>query len=184
MLVTLFGPPGSGKSTLGDHLEGSHGFTHIAIGRLLKNEAFRNQIGVSETRVMTAIQTGRTISFDPLFDWLDQTVLDLNKPIVIDGYPRESRALPRFNILANKLKGKRAVLAIHLPLTFTDSRNRLARRGRSDDTAKLAEVRYDEYINEQLPLFAELHPSVSRIEFPPEATTNAIASSIIGRCIL
>src|ERR1700686_2074559 len=133
MLVTLFGPPGAGKSTLGDRLECLHGFFHIALGRLLKEEAFQKEIGIDGAVVMEAVQTGRTISHAPLFDWLDTAIPESKRPVGVEGYPREHRALPRFNLLAAKVQQTRKLVAAHIALSANESRIRLMKRSRVDD---------------------------------------------------
>lgn len=47
MIVSLFGPPGAGKSSAGDWLSAKHGFLHLPLGRILKDEAPLKTIGVS-----------------------------------------------------------------------------------------------------------------------------------------
>jgi adenylate kinase family enzyme len=103
MLVTLFGKPGAGKTTLGDFLAQHDGFQHLALSRLLQSPKFLAEVGIDSRDMHKAIAAGVTISTSGLFDWLDNTITTATRPIVVDGYPREPIALERFNLLAAKL---------------------------------------------------------------------------------
>lgn len=182
MLVTLFGPPGVGKSTIGDWLEAKHGFRHLALGRILKDPDRVAEIGISPEQVAQAIRTGTTITSTRLFDWIDGVVLNEPRPIVVDGYPREPHALPRFNALVDQVPSTKTVVGLHLSCTALTSMDRMRSRGREDDTENLLEQRYDQYRRVQFPLIGQLS---SRVRIVPVKTDDALDAIMdrIGRVL-
>jgi adenylate kinase len=163
MLVTLFGPPGSGKSAVGDFLHREQAFLHLPIGRLLKTRSFIDEIGINADEMNNIIATGKTVSSRPLFDWLDSTILKGQNGVVVDGYPREPSALPRFCALVEHIHPRRVIIALHLECSLEFSTQRVLTRGRSDDTPELAATRYEEYETKQRPLLGRL-PNCVRLE--------------------
>lgn len=178
MLVTLFGPPGVGKSTVGDYLHSNFEFTHIAIGRLLKSPEFVQSLDLSWNKVSLALRTGATISSPQLFDWLDSQILQGSDRIVIDGYPREPNAVKRFNSFIDQLALTSEAVALHLRCSLTVSSNRLVARGRSDDIASLIARRYYEYETVQLPILSQLHTRVQLVLIDAEKSMPSIFTSV------
>lgn len=178
MIVSLFGPPGAGKSSVGDWLATQHGLLHLALGRVLKDEAQLEAIGVSREDARHAVQAGRTINSEPLLDWLDRVICAEARPIVVDGYPRVPNALARFNRLVEELAPSRVAIALHLRCTVATSFARMRARGRSDDTPKLLAARYEEYERVQLPLLSGLSPSVRIAEIDARAPVEEVRASV------
>lgn len=84
-LVTLFGRPGSGKTTLGDTLASDHGFEHLPLGRILKMREILAEIGIDPAAMERAVAAGRTIDADLLYPWLDRRIISSPSPVVVDG---------------------------------------------------------------------------------------------------
>lgn len=149
-LVTLFGRPGSGKTTLGDALAADHGFQHLPLGRMLKKAEILAEIGIDPAAMERAVVTGRTIDADLLYPWLDRQIISSRSPVVVDGYPRVASAVPHFNALAMRLAEDGAVVALHLDCPVHISEERVIARGRDDDRVVALSRRNDEFEQVQL----------------------------------
>jgi adenylate kinase family enzyme len=179
MLITLFGKPGSGKTTLGDFLELKHGFIHLALSRLLRDEKFLTEVSISRTEMAQAFSAGATISAPSLFDWLDRAILRSHSDVVVDGYPREPAALIRFNALARQLVGEREVVALKILCSRGEAMKRIAARAREDDTPALIEQRIENYITVQCAVFDQLDSSIRRLLVDSD-NPSAIAAAALG----
>ena len=155
-LISLFGRPGSGKSTIGDMLAEQHGFVHLPLGKLLKDPAIVHEIGIDPDAMARAIATGRTIRDPALFPWLDCQIR--SQPlVVVDGYPRGAGSLGHYVDLLSSLPPNRPVIALYLVCEPVHTRPRLARRARADDDERL-QTRDEEFETVQLPLLTGWPP--------------------------
>lgn len=155
MLVSLFGRPGSGKTSVGDWLATTYDFYHLPLGRLLKDPANVDAMGIRPALVAEAIASGRTIDDDRLFDWLDREIENSARPVVVDGYPRVPAGVAFFNRLAERLPATR-IVALHLCCSPDTSLIRTMHRARDDDKPGLLAARLDEFQSVQLPLLGRL----------------------------
>jgi adenylate kinase family enzyme len=160
MLITLFGPPAAGKSTVGDRLHRERGFQHLALGRMIRTGELSSIVGLDQAQMDARVAAGKPVSDPALFIWLNSLIGGSERRFVVDGYPREPDALAPFNDLVKTLPRTRRAIALHLTAPFEVAAARIVSRGRGDDTAKLAKNRYLEYVNVQVPLLARLHPRV------------------------
>lgn len=153
-LVSLFGRPGAGKSTLGRGLFEQHGFLYLPLGDMLKNPRVLAEIGISPEEMRAAIESGRTVTSERLYPWLDERIRDA-PTVVVDGYPRATNSLTPYAALVRSLPPAREVFALHLHCPTLVTHPRLAERGRSDDDSRI--VRRDvEFETVQLPLLDRL----------------------------
>lgn len=189
MLVSLFGRPGAGKSTLGDFLASEFGFLHLPLGRLLQLPGVLEEIGVDRKKLIDAVQTGRTICDERLFDWIDKKILKSNKPVVVDGYPRTNNALVRFNELASAMSSERTIIALRIEASTQISAERVKARNRSDDHLVSYAARNREFQTVQEPLLHNLYEAVKIIKIDGDNTIEGIQTSVAnllnlsnGRC--
>ena len=178
MLVTLFGKPGAGKTTLGDFLAQHDGFQHLALSRLLESRHFLAKVEMILVTCTRPLRQERP-STSGLFDWLDNTITTATRPIVVDGYPREPIALERFNLLAAKLSVMgRPVTALRLICSRVLAMERILARGRPNETTDLVAARIDNYIQIQKPLFYQLNDSIRKVE-TDKSDLSLVASLLI-----
>lgn len=170
-VISLFGRPGSGKTSLGEILDRDHGFVHLPLGMLLKDPTIVASIGIDPEAMRMAIASGRTINSDALYPWVDAQIAD-SRRIVIDGYPRSASSIVPFGAMLEGLPRQRLVAAVLLDCPTDVTRPRLGRRGRSDDDERLCH-RDDEYEHVQLPLLDQLPARVQvlRIDSSGELET-------------
>lgn len=160
-LVTLFGRPGSGKSTVGDGLANHFGFVHIALGRELQKADVLADIGISADSMAQAVATGRTIDDPRLYPWLDARIQASAAPVVVDGYPRIASALPFFNALAVRLAGEGGqTVALHLEAARETADTRVVLRDRANDRGVGMDRRNAEFDRVQRPLLHQLTDAV------------------------
>lgn len=178
-LVTLFGRPGAGKTSLGDALAAEYGFVHLPLGRLLSDRAMLREIGIDLGAMQRAVASGRTIDDERLYPWLDRRIVAASAPVVVDGYPRVPSAVLHFNRLVQNLADAR-VFALHLVCDEATARERVRARARADDvTARLAD-RNDEYERVQRPLLDGLSPRVSVVAVPASGNVASVLASVVG----
>jgi adenylate kinase family enzyme len=161
-LVTLFGRPGAGKSTMGDELAARYGFTHLALGAMLKNPEVIREIGIDPLEMEQAIASGRTVRSPKLYPWLDERIRN-SEAVVIDGYPRAANSAVPFAALVQSLPPIREVFAFVMNCSTDVTRARLKIRGRADDDERVLR-RDDEFETVQMPLVAKLPPRVRRVD--------------------
>jgi adenylate kinase family enzyme len=161
-LVTLFGRPGAGKSTLGDELAARYGFTHFALGAMLKNPDTLREIGIDPRDMAQAVASGRTVTSPTLYPWLDKAIHG-NDRVIVDGYPRANISLAPFDALVRSLPANREIFAFVMNCPTEVSHPRLRMRGRADDDERILR-RDDEFETVQMPLLAKLPPRVRRVD--------------------
>lgn len=178
MLITLFGPPGVGKTTVGDWLASEYGFRHYALGRLLRDPVAAARIGLDPDTIDAAIRSGRTIRSPALWRWLNTVLPMSGVSAVVDGYPREPGALGPFNELVRGLPADDRVVALHLVCSPQTSAERMMARGRSDDRPAMPARRLSQYDAVQLPLLSQLAERVEVIEVDGEADKTEVARDV------
>ena len=81
----FMGAPGSGKGTQAEKLVSENGFSHISTGALLRSAvAAGTELG---KKVDSVLKAGQLVSDDLMKELLEANV-DLSKPVIFDGYPR------------------------------------------------------------------------------------------------
>ncbi|PSJ36626.1 nucleoside monophosphate kinase [Allosphingosinicella deserti] len=175
-LITLFGRPGAGKSTVGDLLAERHGFVHLALGKMLKDPAVLGEIGIDPDEMRAAIASGRTVTSERLYPWLNERLRAM-PDIVVDGYPRGSNSAGPFAALVDSLPGRRAVVALHLDSPTDVTHPRLAKRGRADDDERIAS-RDDEFERVQLPLLQSLPLRTQLITVDASDITDTVIADV------
>jgi UMP-CMP kinase len=175
-LVTLFGRPGAGKSTVGEKLAACYGFTHLALGAMLRSIDTVREIGLDPLEVEQAISSGRTIKSPKLYPWLDERIRG-NDAIVVDGYPRAAISAAPFAALVESLPPTRDVIALVMNCPTEVTHPRLRRRGRPDDDERILS-RDDEFETVQAALVATLPPRVRHVEIDASRRTSEVFADV------
>ena len=123
------GRPGAGKTSIGDALAERRGFSHLALGRMLRDPNILAEIGINPRAWARAVASGHTIDDDRLYSWLDRRIENAGGPVVVDGYPRVPGALPHFVRLAERLKPRGSVIALHPSCTPDVTASRINSQG-------------------------------------------------------
>jgi len=148
--VIIMGPPGSGKSTIGQALADSMGVPLISTGQLLRDEAAKGTPLGARAKSLT--DQGMYASDDDVNEALRHrlAVPDAAGGFVLDGYPRTKAQAQGITNMSTIDK----VLYLDLPSSESEKRllNRGKTSGRSDDTADVITNRLALYDRETLPI--------------------------------
>ncbi|MER9618654.1 nucleoside monophosphate kinase [Mesorhizobium sp. M0207] len=168
-MITVFGRPGAGKTTLGNELAIRLGFTHMALGAMLRDADVLKQIGIEPEEMERARASGRTVTNRGLYPWLDAQIRGTDR-IVVDGYPRARNSMTSFDRLVRSLPASRTVSAIVLHCSVDVSHPRLQSRGRADDDERIP-LRDREFELVQRPLLNLLPNRVRRLDLDASRPT-------------
>ncbi|MDQ1159579.1 adenylate kinase family enzyme [Sphingomonas sp. SORGH_AS 950] len=175
-VISLFGRPGAGKSTVARSLAERHGFLQLPLGDMLKDPATLANIGIDPDAMQAAIASGRTITSEKLYPWLDQRI-HAATALIVDGYPRAANSLAPYAALVDSLPIERSVFALYLECSTAITHPRLAARGRSDDDGRITS-RDLEFQTVQLPLLDHLPPAVTLIRIDAARDTETILADV------
>lgn len=98
--VIFIAPPAAGKGTQSSNLI-NLGYNHISTGDMLREEISKeSEIGL---KVKDIISKGNLVSDDIVFSLITNKLTDLNKPFILDGFPRTIKQAELLDQLFNKL---------------------------------------------------------------------------------
>lgn len=167
-MILIMGSPGAGKSTQARRLQ-SDGYTWISTGQLLRDRAEGKYKDMVERGELVPASYVQKMVIDEIERLGDQGEL------ILDGFPRdfhESRWL--YEDYGANIK---ALLALELDEDVAV--NRLAKRGREDDTPEVVRDRFRVYHNETeeiVDYFAERGVAILKID--ASGTENQVYDSI------
>lgn len=154
MIIALFGPPGSGKGTYAKILK-EEGFLHISTGDLLRNLPDTERWSELKARINKGYLAKDTDIIEIMTDFIP-TIIHNN--ILLDGSPRTVNEAIWFK--ENYPIAKVFHLNVPLELCIERIVKRGKTSGRPDDTAEIAEKRYNIYMEQTFPVLDILGNSV------------------------
>ena len=163
---------------MGDELAKRYGFTHFALGAMLKSTDSLREIGIDPLEMQQAIASGRTITSPKLYPWLDEHIRG-NDAVVVDGYPRAAISAAPFAALVQSLAPGRDIFALVLNCPTEVTHPRLRTRGRADDDARIL-LRDVEFETVQAPLVANLPPKVRRVDIDASRRAPEVFADVEG----
>jgi len=123
VIVSLFGKPGSGKSTLGKAIASSMGWRYLSTGDIARQMAQDDPVSDSE------LAMGQMAPEAGMRSRVAASVAG-DDVVVLDGMPRTPEQVPFVIGLADR------VIFIEIEITNEEAHLRLQARGRSDDIAQ------------------------------------------------
>jgi len=98
--VIFIAPPASGKGTQSNKLV-KLGYVHISTGDMLRDE-MKNEtdIGIA---IKDLMDHGCLVSDELVFELIKEKIINLDKPFILDGYPRTIKQAKMLNELLNNL---------------------------------------------------------------------------------
>jgi adenylate kinase len=157
MIVVLFGPPGSGKSTQAYFISRTLELPHVSTGELLRAEVEKgSRLGREAAPIM---ETGSLVPDELVVRVIEEKLRDKDarNGILLDGFPR---TLPQAEALDAMLRrsGRRVDLILSLDVPDDVVVERILRRaadeGRVDDTPEVIKHRMRVYETETAPVLA------------------------------
>lgn len=99
-VLWVIGGPGSNKATLCDDVCKDTGWTHVSLGRLLRDaaESSENRNATDTKTIRESISTGELVPFDIVLKVVEaQMNANLSASgIIMDGYPRDMTQVTEF----------------------------------------------------------------------------------------
>lgn len=172
-VIVLIGPPGAGKGTQADILAEQLGGVHLSSGQILRRGA--------SSKVLAEMQGGALVR-EPEVDRLLARALEdapQDKLWILDGFirlPQDERWLE--GELA-KL-GRSIGLIILLDVPRDESHRRNARRGRSDDAEVSQEERWQEYLDQTIPVIYGFEQRGLLVKVNGVGTVDDVAGRVAG----
>lgn len=144
-MILFFGPPGSGKSVQGQLLVERNGWQWVSTGDLFRNS--------KDPEVLKRMTTGELIDDELTNKVLDDALshIDSDVEVVLDGYPRN---IDQVQWLAANLPehGRSIDCVILFDVPREVLIERLAGRGRAEDTQEVINHRLDIYQEKTSPV--------------------------------
>jgi adenylate kinase len=177
-IISLIGPPGSGKGTLAKSLVKDYDFQHISTGDLIRNS--------EDEDLKKIIDAGEMIPDEKMSEMLSEKLsgFDLEKNIVIDGFPRNIDQSKILDSILGKL-GVGLSHAIFIDISREEAIKRLTNRaeieGRKDDASfETINKRFDEYLEKTHPLVDLYKKSRKLIKVDGASGKDQVLEKVIG----
>ena len=152
-MIIFFGPTGAGKSVQGQMIAARHDWEWLSTGELLRDS--------NDPAIIQILKSGDLVSDSVTYDVFHQAILEAKQDgfsnIIIDGFPRtKDQALWLSKYMA--MNNEKIDLVLVLEVPESDIMQRLAKRGRMEDTPDTIAKRMSIYRQKMYPvlgIFAE-----------------------------
>ncbi len=149
MRIVLLGAPGSGKGTQAENIVKKFGVTHLSTGDMLRAEVSAGTpLGLEAKKIM---DEGQLVSDDIVLGMIKGQIEKADKGFLLDGFPRNINQAEQLDELLEEM-GQPIQKVIYFDVPFEVIKERLASRGRSDDTEETIRKRRKVYEEETFPL--------------------------------
>jgi len=151
MHIVFIGPPGAGKGTQAKCLAGALGIAHLSTGDMLR-AAMKNRTDLGR-RVEPFMTGGQFVPDGIILELIGEYLDDpqCEAGYILDGFPRTIAQAKAFDELSFN-RGIPLDVAVELFVPEEELLDRLANRGRVDDTTKIIRQRMIDYHLETEPL--------------------------------
>lgn len=147
MIIILVGAPGSGKGTVAEKIQNKYAFPIVSSGEILRDE-IEQETAIGK-QVSRYVSSGKLVPDRIITALIEQKISKLQHKysVVLDGYPRN---LNQASALDDIVETKQIVFYLDVPKHVLNER--LISRGRTDDTERVIEQRFEVFLKETRPL--------------------------------
>jgi adenylate kinase len=158
----MLGAPGSGKTTQSERLKLALGLPVVSMTEILEREAVEKggSNRVSSAQIATADKVSDEVANSLLRKRISRK--DCERGFILDGYPFTARQAEYFDASLRELGLPRPEV-IHLSITDYEGDQRLAKRGREEDSPANTELRIVMY-RKQAELLMPLYPNAITVD--------------------
>lgn len=123
--IILIAAPAAGKGTLSELLVEKYGYIHISTGDLLRDASKENsELG---EKISTMLKNGELVSDEIVFELLENKLKVVNKPYILDGFPRTINQAYKYDELITKLNKSLGIVVV-LNCDYNILKNRIVGR--------------------------------------------------------
>lgn len=172
-MILLMGPAGAGKSLQGHKLADEYGYAYISTG-----EIFRLFL-TGQRRA--AMLEGKLMSDHETIDMIDKVfeIVDTKDEFILDGFPRTADQVAWLMKQVEKGRFDRPIV-VHMDVSEKETRDRLAKRGRPDDTPEAITERYKLYASKTQPILQQFRDSgVEVLDVDADGTPTKVYKNIV-----
>ncbi len=173
-MILLMGPAGAGKSLQGHKLADEHGYAYISTG-----EIFRLFL-TGQRRA--AMLEGKLMDDHDTIDMIDKVfdIVDTKDEFILDGFPRTAEQVAWLMKQVEKGRFDRPIV-VHMDVSEKETRDRLAKRGRPDDTPESITQRYQLYASKTQPILQQFRDNgVEVLDVSADGTPTKVYKNIIA----
>ena len=123
--IILISAPAAGKGTLSELLVEKYGYIHISTGDLLR-EASKEKSELGE-KISTMLKNGELVSDEIVFELLENKLKVVDKPYILDGFPRTINQAYKYDELITKLNKSLGIVVV-LNCDYDILKNRIVGR--------------------------------------------------------
>ncbi|MCI5702355.1 MAG: nucleoside monophosphate kinase [Erysipelotrichaceae bacterium] len=123
--IILIAAPAAGKGTLSELLVEKYGYIHISTGDLLR-EASKEKSELGE-KIATMLKNGELVSDEIVFELLENKLKVVDKPYILDGFPRTINQAYKYDELITKLNKSLGIVVV-LNCDYDILKNRIVGR--------------------------------------------------------
>jgi adenylate kinase len=178
-IITIMGPPGSGKGTVSKRLQNDYDFQHVSTGEMIRNS--------SDDSIKKKSDSGKFVTDSEMIDLLKERFgkLDLSKNIILDGFPRTLKQAKMLDKVLGEL-GLGLNHAIYLDVDKDIALKRIAKRAekenrKDDKDPDVVEKRFQDYEVKTVPVIDQYRKSRKLIEIKDLGNSGKITSILLKK---
>lgn len=144
-MIVFFGPAGAGKSVQGQILAARMGWRWLSAGQLLRD--------TKDVELLHVMHEGKMVPHEAITKIMGEAIAhaaNINQ-LILDGFPRQLEQA-KWLIDSQPEHGRAVALVVVLEVPREELLNRLAIRGRADDTPEAIDQRLSIYRQEMYPI--------------------------------